>query len=1176
MPYTHPNWHPGAPDPEPPPDTTPETPDAPRPSYRPLSRTASTVREVRGTVAAEGSIIPIVYGRYQIGARIAAVGVWGSVWNVLCIWCLGEIDSIETVRNGEDAISAAMRHDYTGTTTQTADSWLTQAIAGYADTLVGSYVGQSLGVAYSVVRAATNGDFPRPVATLKGRKVYDPRTTTTVWSDNPALCLADLITNTAFGKGLGIDWASVETVADYCDEVLADGSKRYTLNIALDRVASVDDWVETLRTYAHCWVVPTADGKVKLVANAPGTSTFSFDEDNILAGSLQLARSGRGDAPTVVSVSYTQTVDSGGAELATWRDNRVSVRLPGVDTGTVQWRETRLQMPGYSATGQAYREGTAHLARWYYADFTASWSSFDEALAVEVGDIVTLSHPLMGAINKDMRVTGKRILAPGRYAFEAVEYNTNEYDETAWDPEGSPDTDLPSPFEPPSVESLAVAEEIYQLQTGKYASRLSLSWDTPSFPYIRAYRVRVYGGIDPDTGMQDDTILAWQADTVGEIDGTSTVVKIGPVQELAVLTIYVQIVTSVSTVGTAVSTQITPQGKYIVPGDVPSITATRVGADAVLLTWGAAVDIDIERYELRYGGTDWDTASVLEAADVLSYRHEPVAPGTHYYWVKAIDSVRQESVNAASTNIALTTPPDVTGLIGYEVGGEARLSWTASASQFVKRYELRWGSPGVTWGNANSLNIVDAVRYETKSIPQGQWDFLVKALDNAGNESANAARVSFVVSVDASAFLLDAFRIERAASVQNMFSWWHRPEGFGGVDEDLFVAEFYDGTLTGWDYGGDVTAAAGKVTLAGSAAYMIADTLIDYDPELRYNLQVSFRSTGDDVEVRIGYAGVASDGVTIIDRYGVPSGVTLEPVFLALVAPEASGAGTSEHHWHTYRGASLPTVRSTLNGYTKGQSDPGDGYPATGDDPAMVHPDVVYLRPVIVLAPSGAGDSTAEIEVDGVRVSRQAPDVVHYATSFADDMDTQFPSPMVNYTNPIASYHSSGSSEWISYIFDAGLEVTGDWAATITYDEVSAPTTAVLQLSSNGSTWVDYEELAAKVSARYARIKISTTTVGTAHIYSLQATITLNALPRSENGTGTTSTGGKKTITLQNLYAAVKSITVSPFGQPYPATAVVDNIDHTGETTTFDVYVFNAADGVPVVGADFTYAFEGI
>jgi hypothetical protein len=61
---------------------------------------------------------------------------------------------------------------------------------------------------------------PQITVQVKGKKVYDPRTTNTVWSSNPALCFLDYIQNDEYGKGLAttdINMTTFETAANKCD-----------------------------------------------------------------------------------------------------------------------------------------------------------------------------------------------------------------------------------------------------------------------------------------------------------------------------------------------------------------------------------------------------------------------------------------------------------------------------------------------------------------------------------------------------------------------------------------------------------------------------------------------------------------------------------------------------------------------------------------------------------------------------------------------------------------------------------------------------------------------------------------------------------------------------------------------------------------------------------------------
>ncbi len=80
---------------------------------------------------------------------------------------------------------------------------------------------------------------PNLSAVVRGRRVYDPRTEGTAWSDNPALCVLDYL-RAPFGLATPldeIDLASFIAAANICDETVerpGGTEKRFTCNGVLD------------------------------------------------------------------------------------------------------------------------------------------------------------------------------------------------------------------------------------------------------------------------------------------------------------------------------------------------------------------------------------------------------------------------------------------------------------------------------------------------------------------------------------------------------------------------------------------------------------------------------------------------------------------------------------------------------------------------------------------------------------------------------------------------------------------------------------------------------------------------------------------------------------------------------------------------------------------------------
>jgi len=197
--------------------------------------------------------------------------------------------------------------------------------------------------------------------------------------------------------------------------------------------------------------------------------------------------------------------------------------------------------------------------------------------------------------------------------------------------------------------------------------------------------------------------------------------------------------------------------------------------------------------------------------------------------------------------------------------------------------------------------------------------------------------------------------------------------------------------------------------------------------------------------------------------------------------------------------------------------------------------------------------------------------VTRYVTEDGVAFGTKFPAAMNTYTNPLASYSSSGASSWKSETHDFGLPLAGDWRATMNSAAISGAVVNTLKLSADDISYNDYTALSAKAQARYAKLwaeasgtDVILLTVPTEHVR-------IDAIPREENFSDTSTSTGAKTITCANVYAAIKDISVNPVGAA-ARSGVYDNVV-LGNPTTFDVRIFDGS-GTQVANA-FTATFMG-
>jgi len=181
--------------------------------------------------------IPVIYGQ----RRVAGAVVFTSTKNIpgglpneklymAIVLCEGPVESISDIYiNGERLEGSKYTTLVTvtpvlGEDAQTADSTLTTNTNEWTSSHKLS------GLAYLSVdiRMPDWGDdnpfagaIPEFTALVRGRKVYDPRTASTAWSANAALCIRDYLTNATYGKGLAsgkINDAMFGAAADILDD----------------------------------------------------------------------------------------------------------------------------------------------------------------------------------------------------------------------------------------------------------------------------------------------------------------------------------------------------------------------------------------------------------------------------------------------------------------------------------------------------------------------------------------------------------------------------------------------------------------------------------------------------------------------------------------------------------------------------------------------------------------------------------------------------------------------------------------------------------------------------------------------------------------------------------------------------------------------------------------------
>lgn len=123
---------------------------------------------------------------------------------------------------------------------------------------------------------------PNILVEIKGKKLYDPRTTNTVWSDNPALCIRDYLTS---DYGLDEDASAIDDTlfaaqADVCDETVLSGATRYTCNGAFTTQSTPYDILGDLLT-SMGGLLWYAQGNWRVKAAKWAAPTLTLTDDDL-------------------------------------------------------------------------------------------------------------------------------------------------------------------------------------------------------------------------------------------------------------------------------------------------------------------------------------------------------------------------------------------------------------------------------------------------------------------------------------------------------------------------------------------------------------------------------------------------------------------------------------------------------------------------------------------------------------------------------------------------------------------------------------------------------------------------------------------------------------------------------------------------------------------------------
>ena len=549
--------------------------------------------------------------------------------------------------DGNTVNSALRINKHLGTSGQAADADLVSEDSAWTNAHAAK------GIAYIYIRAEFDTSvFPQGLPTfsaiVKGKKVFDPRTSTTAWSSNAALCLRDYLIS---DYGLGAESTEINdtvfsTAANTCDEnvTLSGGGteKRYTVDGAFVTALPPDDVIVDL-VASMAGIIYYSQGQWGVKAGEFTSSVLTLDEDDLRSNLQVNTRHSRRDNFNTVSGMFSgpdteyQPTDFPQITSSTF------VTVDGGET-VVQ----DIPLPFTSTASRAQRIAKIALYR-NREQLTISGTFGLRALQLQIGDVVSITNTRLGFSSKTFEVVDWKFGFGTDLTLEVSmvlrEISSPVFDwnaeETAFELNA---TTLPSATDVPTVglgvdfdlrvvNQAAVGVLIIDVTANEpYAVEFEAQYKkTSDTRYVSVGKQK--NGLFEVTGLGDDQYdVRARAFNAFGVAGPFT-----------------------STAGQQLTAFASP------PDNVQNFTGNVTG-NSLNLSWTPVSNADLSHYKVRYS-SETSGASYQNAVDIVDKISRPgntaVVPAkTGTYFLKAVDKIGGVSATAASF-VVLVDPNNV-------------------------------------------------------------------------------------------------------------------------------------------------------------------------------------------------------------------------------------------------------------------------------------------------------------------------------------------------------------------------------------------------------------------------------------------------------------------------------------------------------------------------------------
>ena len=610
----------------------------------------------------------IIYGRMRVGgARIydEATGTNNKYLHRIVAVDGHEIQSFDEIYINDEVVTLDGSGNVTspakysgkvriklhlGSPTQTVDTFLVAESAHWTTQCTLN------GIAYMYIRLQFDADvfpngIPEITTVISGKKVYDPRDSTTAWSDNPALCLRDYLIS-PYGiaeETANIDNALVIAAANICDQTNTDaGTTRYTCNGAFTTASTPYEMINAMLTSmdGSLWY---AQGSWRMKPAYWTAPVLDLNEDDLRSGISVSTRHSRRNNFNTVKGTFR-------GEESNWQTTDypqvTSVVFVDIDNG--QESVADVDLPFTDNSIEARRIALISLER-NRQQLTVNASFGLKTLQVQVGDNIRLTNSRFGWTNKEFEVVSWSFgLTDGldlQTQMTLRETAESVYDEVA---DGivyeRDNTTLLSPFDVPSVGLSATVRT--QIIREKLTNIITLN--------VTSGATEIIDYVEAEFKLSSDT--DWITLGTGQLGKFEAIdLEDGDYNFRA---------RAINTFGIKGDwnqlDNINASGLLAPPSDVAEFVAEVNGA-VITLDWEAVPDLDLSYYIIRHTsdliGASWGNALtyVDKVSRPASSVSVPARSGT--YMVKAVDKSGITSVGYTSVVVPVANIEPITNTL---------------------------------------------------------------------------------------------------------------------------------------------------------------------------------------------------------------------------------------------------------------------------------------------------------------------------------------------------------------------------------------------------------------------------------------------------------------------------------------------------------------------------------